>query len=124
MNTFKLASILFLFGSTAGAKTKIELRLEHKPVIQNNDINEAIISQSQDAPANWTISLKVKPNASKRFSRLTKKNTGKKLEIVLNENALASPIIQAKIASGKILLSQKLTEQAAKEIANDLNLRR
>lgn len=109
--------VLFLFSASTLA-TKVEIKYGSEVIISMKDISEARPIESADGK--WDIFLQLKPKATKRFAAKTKKLQGKKLDIILENEVISSPIIQTSIATGSIQLDTKLTKEQAIETAGKI----
>ncbi len=79
----------------------------------------AVTFQTQDrTPA---VSLKFKDSGKDKFAKITKENLGKPVAIMLDQNVISAPVVQAEIDSGDAIISGSFTSTQAKFLATQLN---
>jgi preprotein translocase subunit SecD len=94
--------------------------LARTPVVTGRDLRNA---QAQPSPANrsiWETTFVLTQDAAKRFESFTGSNIGKRLAIVLDDQVLMAPTIEAKISDSGVIQNVG-DQQAAADLA--LNLR-
>jgi preprotein translocase subunit SecD len=94
--------------------------LARTPVVTGRDLRNA---QAQPSPANrsiWETTFVLTQDAAKRFEAFTGANIGKRLAIVLDDQVLMAPTIEAKISDSGVIQNVG-DQQAAADLA--LNLR-
>lgn len=93
--------------------------LARTPVVTGRDLRN---SQAQKSPTggNWETTFVLTQDAAKRFETFTGANIGKQLAIVLDDQVLMAPTIQAKIGDTGVI-NNIGDQQAASDLA--LNLR-
>ena len=104
---------------TWGAEPTVTFRTgDERLVLGKKDIRSASATMNNGRPA---IQIRLGSEATRRFADLTRRNIGRRLEIVIDGKVVASPVVQQAIRGGNILLSGSFTEQEAKKIADQLD---
>lgn len=67
------------------------------------------------------VQLSFTEQGTKLFARITQRNVGKPVAIVLDDIAISAPIVQQPILSGDAVISGSFTQQQAKSLAIQLN---
>lgn len=89
-------------------------------VLDQADIKSASVRQSVTGVYDLIIFFTI--NGSKKFSKITANNIGKRLGLVIDGELLSAPLIKGRISGEKIVITGKFTEKEAKDIANRINL--
>jgi len=87
------------------------------PVVSGIDLRGADAVPSQYGGHEYKINFQLKPNGAAKFEQFTSANIGKRLAIVLNDEAKSAPTIQAAISD-----RGEITGAFTKESAEDLAL--
>jgi preprotein translocase subunit SecD len=86
--------------------------------ICQNNIAKAFVYSQDDYHA---VDIQLTPKATEEFSKLTKENIGRRLEILFKNEVVLSAIIMDKIGSGGIRLNAMSEKEANKLLNNILN---
>lgn len=89
-----------------------------EPALTNSDIARADVTVDEDGYSAVTISIA--PEAQFRMRRLTSKNRGKRLAILIDQKLLTAPIIQWEIGESA-MITGRFTPEEAQRIADSLN---
>lgn len=82
--------------------------------LEPEDVVKATISQA-DADT-CTITVTLTDTASKRFTRVTKQNIGKKLPIIVDDEVVCEPLVREAIPGPILIISVKEKEDAERII--------
>jgi len=77
-------------------------------------------SAGSDASGQWTVSMSMNTEGTKRWSRFTGANIGKQVAIILDEKVYMAPVIRDKIPTGQTQVTGFADVNEAKDIANVL----
>ena len=96
---------------------------QNKPVVTKltgKDLKKAqvIYGQGNGTPQ---VQIDFTGEGAKIFGDLTKKNLGKPLAIVLDNQVVSAPVVQSAIVNGNAVISGSFTQEAAKNLAIQLN---
>jgi len=92
------------------------LLLETESVLTGDAIENAMPDFSSQMGIPY-ISLTFNSKGAKKFSRITERNVGKRLAIVLDGVVQSAPVIREKIPSGKAQITGRFTVQEAQDLA-------
>ena len=67
------------------------------------------------------VAIEFTEEGGEKFASITRRNIGKPLPIILDEEVISSPIVQAEITGGSAQISGQFTLEAAKNLAIQLN---
>jgi len=67
------------------------------------------------------VALTFSQEGGKKFADITKRNIGKNLPIVLDDQIISSPVVREEINSGKAVISGDFSTSQAKQLAVELN---
>jgi SecD/SecF fusion protein len=67
------------------------------------------------------VSLELTADGAKKFERITRRNVGKSLGIVLDGKLYSAPVIRSVISDGHAAISGNFTQKSATDLANILN---
>jgi preprotein translocase subunit SecD len=112
-----ILGLLFLF-SVSGMASIVEIKTGSKVLISMKDISE--VRPIERADGTWDVFLQLNSNATKKFEALTKRLQGKKLDILIDNELISSPVIQIPINSGSIQLGARYTKESAIETAEKI----
>ncbi len=93
-----------------------KLLLEKDPVLTGDAIEDAITSFSSQMGIPY-ISLTFNSEGAKKFARITEKNVGERLAIVLDEKVQSAPTIREKIPSGKAQITGRFSVEEARDLS-------
>lgn len=113
-----ILALLFLF-SVSGLALEVEIKDGRKVIVSMNDISE--VTPIQQADGSWDISLQLSSKSTIKFADQTEKLKGKKLDIILDNEVISSPVVQGSIASGLIQIGAKYSKEKAVEIAGKIS---
>lgn len=84
------------------------------------DLKEAnvVFGQTSGKPS---VSIQFTDEGSKKFEKLTEKNVGKPLAIIIDEAVISAPVVQEKISGGAAQISGDFSLDAAKNLSIQLN---
>lgn len=113
-----LGFIFLLFSNFAFAKETIrfEVQVDRKPIVEFSDVRSVNVDQSG---SDWDLIFHLTNSATTKIAGATKKNIGKIMDIIINDQIRSSPMIRSELKTGKITVSADLKEQEAKNIANE-----
>lgn len=92
--------------------------LYSEPALTNSDIARADVTVDEDGYSAVTISIA--PEAQFRMRRLTSKNRGRRLAILIDQKLLTAPIIRWEIGESA-MITGRFTPEEAQRIADSLN---
>jgi len=81
----------------------------------------ASASVPADCQEKCPVTITLKPEAAKRFAQLTGDHLGKAMNIEFQGKVLASPVIKARINSGRIMVTDSFSPAQAAELAKKVN---
>jgi preprotein translocase subunit SecD len=99
-----------------------ELRLDviqESMTLKPSDIlsAEQAFSQHTNQPI---VSIKLAPDAAKRFGEITSRNIGKAMQVVVGDRILTTPVIRSAITRGSFIIEGNFTVEEAVELAKKL----
>ncbi len=77
-------------------------------------------NQSLDEKSSPAVSMKMNPEGTRKWKKLTAENIGKQVAVVLDNLVYSDPVIQSEIPSGNTQISGNFTIEEAKDLANIL----
>ena len=96
------------------------LCLEQNPIITVNDIESyKTLTSTLDGKEMYVLNIKLNKSAVLDFKKITEKNVGKKMAMVINKEVVMAAIIRDPITSGMLTISGE-TEQTIKGWAKKL----
>jgi preprotein translocase subunit SecD len=92
--------------------------LHARAILATVDLKEVkAVKDSQGAPA---LSIKLKPEAAKKFQTFTRNNIGKKLAIVINHKVVMAPVIRD-VMGEALMVHGHFTEEELTAITRQLS---
>ncbi len=101
------------------SNTEKNIQLEKTPAISAHDISRTNIDTSSDGRP--VINIEFDLCTAQQLSSITKKNIGKPLVIVIDNQIISMPIIHEKITNGKIQISGNFTLEEIERLVEILN---
>ncbi|NQS99976.1 MAG: protein translocase subunit SecD [Candidatus Omnitrophica bacterium] len=95
---------------------KKPLLLERTPSLTGDSIVDARVEWST-MEINPFVSFGLNSRGARKFARLTKKNIGKRLAIVLDDKVKSAPTIQSEIPAGRGQITGRFSEDEAADLA-------
>lgn len=95
------------------------MKLSVNPEITGDEISE--IRSSKDEFGRNVINLVLSEEGAKKFKKLTKRNIGKPIAIVLNKMLISAPIVMSEIPDGKIQIDGNFTDGDTRNFVKSLN---
>jgi preprotein translocase subunit SecD len=102
-----------------------EVGSEEEPGLNLTDLtgadlksSDVVFDQNTGKP---TVLIQFSDEGAKKFERLTEKNIGKPLPILLDEEVVSAPVVQDKITGGSAQISGDFSLQEAKNLSIQLN---
>lgn len=90
--------------------------LEYPAIVDGSDLRDASAYSQTNAGNDYQISFSLKPGGAEKMGEFTRKNIGKNMAIVLNEQVKSAPTIQGAISdSGQI--TGRFTKNSAEDLA-------
>ncbi|MGH2404038.1 MAG: protein translocase subunit SecD, partial [bacterium] len=100
----------------AGQGTARTLQLPKKVIVTGADLADARATFDQTS-AQPVVSFQFRGEGAKKFEEHTGANIGKYLTIVLDNEVISSPVIQARITGGQGQISGRFTLEEARDLA-------
>ncbi|TND08275.1 MAG: SecD/SecF fusion protein [Bacteroidetes bacterium] len=100
--------LIALKASSGGKGALSDIQVEHAEAVKS------------EYGAQMEVSIEMNTVSAENWKRLTKKNTGKAIAIVLNGRVTSYPTVQGEISGGKSVISGNFTKEEAEEIAGML----
>ncbi|MCD8351797.1 MAG: protein translocase subunit SecD [Planctomycetaceae bacterium] len=102
-------------GATGGV-TNRPFQLVMKRVEMRGDSIASARAEPDPARASWRISLAFDSGGAQEFERITARNIGKRLGIVLDGQLQSAPVIQSRIAGGNAEISGNFDQRSAQQL--------
>ncbi|MCD8138187.1 MAG: protein translocase subunit SecD [Planctomycetaceae bacterium] len=102
-------------GATGGV-TNRPFQLVMKCVEMRGDSIASARAEPDPARASWRISLSFDTAGAQEFERVTARNIGKRLGIVLDGQLQSAPVIQSRIAGGNAEISGNFDQRSAQQL--------
>jgi len=96
---------------------KGELLLEKTPVLTGDALVTASVSFDQSRFNEPYVSVELNPDGSRKFSRVTRDNVGRRLAIVLDGKVQSAPVIKQQIPSGHAMIEGNFKMDDATDLA-------
>ncbi|MEO1328317.1 MAG: hypothetical protein AAFW46_01510 [Pseudomonadota bacterium] len=95
--------------------------IERSVAFSPDDIAAAAVVTDQDGrPA---VEIRLRPEAARTFGELTAAHIGRRLQLVMGDEIVSTPIILAPILNGSMLIAGDLTQERAEAMAATLTAR-
>lgn len=107
-------------GKFFGLEGRDSILVGNKPIISLDNVLE--VQKSYDEIGRPMPIVKLNKEAAKVFENFTRDNIGKKLAIIVNDKLLMAPIINDKIAGGKVQVSMNSTEEEVDKLVKDISI--
>ena len=111
----KTAQLVFVEISQEGDEVKVV-----PTDLTGADLKSADVSFDQTS-GKPVVSLEFTDEGGKKFAEITARNVGKQLPILLDNQAISSPVVQEQIVGGKAQISGDFSVEEAKTMAIQLN---
>lgn len=128
MNFIKYLSTLLsiiLFSSTTALAKNTEDKtsmlfqvVENQMVLDSSTIESAKVASSDRVSDGYGVELKLKRDAAIKFSALTGKNIGKRVNLILDGVVISSPIVQSSLGAEFIVIG--LTKVQAEKFVKSI----
>ncbi len=105
--------------SVSSLTAEVVVKYGHTVIISTEDISKAIPMERVDG--GWDISLQLNSASTKKFADQTKKLKGEKIDIIVDNKVISSPIVQGSIITGIIQIGAKYSKEEAAEIADKIS---
>ena len=108
--------------TTNGVSGKVfqeTLYVQKKVLLDQSAIQSASVSTNSfvGQPINIVIDFTLTPKGKKQFAKVTRKNVGRRLAIIIDGKVISAPVIQSEIPGGKGQISGNFTAQEASRLA-------
>jgi preprotein translocase subunit SecD len=101
-----------------GEPATLEFRLNGETVLTGDTVKEAYAAYTdQDG---YVVQLVFDSVGAQKFSEITSNNIGQALDIVVNDNVISSPTIQAAITNGRPVITGSFTYESADTLAKQI----
>ena len=99
------------------------LHVQKKVLLDQSAIASASVSTNSfiGRPIDIVIDFTLTPKGKKQFAKVTRKNIGRRLAIVIDGRVISAPVIQSEILTGQGQISGNFTMQEATRLAAILN---
>ncbi|MGE4215083.1 MAG: protein translocase subunit SecD [Anaerotignaceae bacterium] len=91
-----------------------------KVLLTGSDVANAqmsVGSSSNNGPSEPYVSLEFTPEGTALFAQATAQNLGKRIAIVMDEQVVSAPTVNAEITDGKAMITGSFTSEEAEEMA-------
>lgn len=106
-----------------GKRNEIKILGPDKSVIiTSEDIIDSVAQQDPKTKENHVL-IKFSPDGKNKFAAATAKYTGKPLTILLDDEIISEPIVQAAINDGQAVITGAMVDKDAKELAAILKMK-
>jgi len=92
-----------------------------KTALSGTNLKSAAVVFDNQGGGGPQVQLKFSPEGAKLFAEITKRNVGKSVAIVLDDQVLSAPVVQQQIIGGDAVISGNFTSDAAKNLSIQLN---
>lgn len=92
-----------------------------KTALSGTNLKSAAVVFDNQGGGGPQVQLKFSPEGAKLFAEITKRNVGKSVAIVLDDQVLSAPVVQQQIIGGDAVISGSFTSDAAKNLSIQLN---